>query len=128
MTWSEQFKAYIDTRFGKGSQQETAFALRISPSRVSYWCRGAVPRKQMRRRIERWSKGPCRLPLRTPLRLESCRPELRASSIPSLARPHGAPTGRMCRLHPISCSATEPTTTRNRISRGQAKREPYTHA
>mgnify|MGYP000928179992 CR=1 FL=1 len=57
MTWSEQFKAYIDTRFGKGSQQETAFALRISPSRVSYWCRGAVPRKQMRRRIERWSKG-----------------------------------------------------------------------
>jgi hypothetical protein len=57
MDWSQRFRAYIDKRFGSGAQQKAAFALRVSPSVVSYWCRGSLPRKRMRGRIARWSKG-----------------------------------------------------------------------
>lgn len=57
MTWSDAFKGYIERRFGDGAQQKAAFALKVSPSKVSYWCRGSVPREKTRRRIDRWSKG-----------------------------------------------------------------------
>ncbi len=55
--WSETFAAYIARRFGEGAQQKAAFALKVGPSAISYWCRGSTPREKMRRRIERWSKG-----------------------------------------------------------------------
>lgn len=57
MIWSDLFKAYIDKRFGDGAQQKAAFALKVSPSKVSYWCRGSVPREKTRKRIARWSEG-----------------------------------------------------------------------
>jgi len=57
MTWSEAFKGYIERRFGDGAQQKAAFALKVSPSKVSYWCRGSMPRERTRKRIDRWSKG-----------------------------------------------------------------------
>lgn len=57
-TWSERFNEYIHRRFGDGAQQKAAFSLKVAPSKISYWCRGAsTPRKAVRQRIARWSKG-----------------------------------------------------------------------
>lgn len=56
-SWSERFKAYITKRFGEGCQQKAAFSLKVSPSVVSYWCRGSIPRADMLRRIAKWSEG-----------------------------------------------------------------------
>lgn len=60
MAWSEHFKAHLVKR--GLNQQEAVFALRrsnikASPSMVSNWCRGTVPREKTRKRIERWSDG-----------------------------------------------------------------------
>jgi transcriptional regulator with XRE-family HTH domain len=57
MSWSEIFRAYIDQRFGDSAQQKAAEALKVSPSAVSYWCRGSRPRKTTRERIAEWSSG-----------------------------------------------------------------------
>lgn len=57
MTWSDLFRTYIERRFGDSYQQKTAVALEVSPSAVSYWCRGSKPRESTRRRIAEWSGG-----------------------------------------------------------------------
>jgi hypothetical protein len=59
-TWTDAFRAHLQ-KLGL-SQQEAVFALRkasirVTPSQVSYWYRGALPREETRKRIERWSKG-----------------------------------------------------------------------
>lgn len=64
MTWSEAFKAYIQRRFPERTQLEAAFSLKVSPSKVHYWCRGTRPVEETRKKIARWSKGevPAELP------------------------------------------------------------------
>lgn len=57
MSWSEVFRGYIESRFGDGAQQKAAFALKVAPSKIHYWCRGTVPREKTRARIARWSDG-----------------------------------------------------------------------
>lgn len=58
MGWSDTFRGYIDRRFaGDSAQQKAAEALDVSPSAVSYWCRGSKPRQRMRERIAEWSDG-----------------------------------------------------------------------
>jgi transcriptional regulator with XRE-family HTH domain len=54
-TWSDVFRRYLKKNDIR--QLDVAFALRVGPSQVSYWCRGSVPREDTRRTIERWSKG-----------------------------------------------------------------------
>lgn len=57
-TWSEAFKGYINRRWPEHAQKEASFALRVTPSTIHYWCRGARPREERtRKRIARWSKG-----------------------------------------------------------------------
>jgi hypothetical protein len=57
-TWSDTFRAYIERRFdGDRAQQKAADALVVSPSAVSYWCRGSVPRVSTQERIAEWSGG-----------------------------------------------------------------------
>ena len=57
MTWSETFNAYIHKRFGEKPQEKAARSLRVAASSVSYWCRGALAREKMRKRIQGWSRG-----------------------------------------------------------------------
>lgn len=57
MIWSEAFRAYIHRRFATRPQLEASFSLRVSPSKVHYWCRGTRPVEETRKRIDRWSKG-----------------------------------------------------------------------
>ena len=57
MSWSETFRTYIDQRFGAAAQQRTAEAFNVSPSTVSYWCRGSKPRRKRREEIAEWSSG-----------------------------------------------------------------------
>lgn len=58
LTWSEAFRRHICSRWPEHSQKEASFSLRVTPSTIHYWCRGARPRdEKLRRRIERWSKG-----------------------------------------------------------------------
>lgn len=57
-TWSDAFRAHIHRRWPEHAQKEASFSLRVTPSTIHYWCRGARPREEKtRRRIERWSKG-----------------------------------------------------------------------
>lgn len=57
MTWSEAFVSYIRERFGEDAQKQAALSLEVAPSSVSNWCRGTVPREDMRKRISKWSRG-----------------------------------------------------------------------
>lgn len=58
MTWSEAFRTHITERWPQHAQKEAAFSLRVTPSTVHYWCRGARPRdEKVRKRIARWSGG-----------------------------------------------------------------------
>ncbi len=58
LTWSEAFKAYIHRRWPEHAQKEASFSLRVTPSTIHYWCRGARPRDaKLRKRIQHWSKG-----------------------------------------------------------------------
>ena len=57
MTWNEAFRAYVEERFSDGGQQAAAFSLKTTPSNISYWCNGKLPREKWRRRIDRWSGG-----------------------------------------------------------------------
>lgn len=65
MTWHDRFRAWVPTfpRRALG----VSIALRISPSSVTQWSRGAFPRESMRERIERLSKGKVRAHLRSEL-------------------------------------------------------------
>jgi hypothetical protein len=70
-TWSEAFTAYL-RKLGL-SQSDAHLAMRrarirVSPSQVSYYCRGARPREALRQKIQRWSRGdvPANLPARAP--------------------------------------------------------------
>lgn len=60
MTWSERFRAHLEKQ--GLTQLDAVFSLRrarikASPSMVSNWCRGTVPREKTRERIDKWSDG-----------------------------------------------------------------------
>lgn len=55
MTWSEAFAAYLKRHGIK--QSEVALVLGVSPASVTYWLRGREPRREVRRRIDAWSRG-----------------------------------------------------------------------
>lgn len=57
MTWSDRFREYIEQRYGERAQTRVAEALGVAKSAVSYWCRASTPRREMQKRIEKWSKG-----------------------------------------------------------------------
>lgn len=55
MTWSDRFRAYVEGNFE--TRQAAAFSLKVSPSKVHYWCVGSTPREETQKKIARWSKG-----------------------------------------------------------------------
>ena len=86
MSWSDAFRSYIDRRFGTSAQQKAAIDLGVSPSAVSYWCRGSRPREAKRQEIEAWSGR--EVPAHLPNRCESG--EHASPSATSLERQHPA--------------------------------------
>ncbi len=57
MSWSDLFRSYIEQKYGDYAQTRAAEDLGVSKSAVSYWCRASRPREEMRKRIQRWSRG-----------------------------------------------------------------------
>lgn len=56
--WSAAFRAHLAA---KGiTQTEAALALGVSKNHTHYWCRGTLPKDEMRARIETWSDGAVR--------------------------------------------------------------------
>lgn len=55
MTWPEAFVAYV-TKLGK-TDLEVAQELKIAPSFIHYWRKGATPREELRKKVAKWSKN-----------------------------------------------------------------------
>jgi hypothetical protein len=53
--WSASLRAYLRDRSLR--PVDVARQLRVVPSRVHYWLLGSTPRLNMRKRIEKWSRG-----------------------------------------------------------------------